>query len=112
MPTVTEDSFRRALEVVTERQQAYRIAFLGGGVASMVSDLKKFCRADEPCFSDDPRVHALLEGRREVWLRIQQHLNADPAALVEKYSGGAVTVVRVESEDEDELVFGPGPESA
>lgn len=40
----------------------------------VLADLRKFCRADESCFDADPRKHAILEGRREVWLRIQQHL--------------------------------------
>lgn len=37
-------------------------------------DLAKFCRAHETTFHKDERAHAVLEGRREVWLRIQEHL--------------------------------------
>ena len=33
--------------------------------------LMKFCRANETCFHPDPRLHAVAEGRREVWLLIQ-----------------------------------------
>lgn len=38
-------------------------------------DLAKFCRAHQSTFHPDARVHATLEGRREVWLRIQEQLN-------------------------------------
>ena len=44
-------------------------------VQTVLADLAKFCRASSSTFDADPRVHALLEGRKEVWLRIQQHLN-------------------------------------
>ena len=36
------------------------------------NDLRRFCRADQSTFHPDPRVHSVLEGRREVWLRIEQ----------------------------------------
>lgn len=42
---------------------------------AVLKDLAKFCRAHESTFNADPRAHAILEGRREVWLRIQEYLN-------------------------------------
>jgi hypothetical protein len=47
----------------------------------VLGDLRDFCRARESTFEEDPRLHALLEGRREVWLRIAGHLHIDEAAL-------------------------------
>jgi hypothetical protein len=44
-------------------------------VQTVLADLARFCRANEPAFHEDPRKHALLEGRREVFLRISKHLN-------------------------------------
>lgn len=41
----------------------------------VMEDLLKFCRWHETAFHPDPRVHAMLEGRREVMRRILQHLN-------------------------------------
>lgn len=41
----------------------------------VLKDLAKFCRAHESTFNADPRLHAMLEGRREVWLKIQEMLN-------------------------------------
>ena len=40
----------------------------------VLKDLAKFCRAHESTFLPDQRAHAVLEGRREVWLKIQEHL--------------------------------------
>ncbi|MFZ4687856.1 MAG: hypothetical protein ACOYLS_01330 [Polymorphobacter sp.] len=47
----------------------------------VLADLRDFCRARETTFDEDPRTHALLEGRREVWLRIAGHLHIDEATL-------------------------------
>jgi hypothetical protein len=47
----------------------------------VLGDLRDFCRARETTFDEDPRTHALLEGRREVWLRIAGNLHLDEAAL-------------------------------
>lgn len=41
---------------------------------TVLKDLAKFCRAHEPTFHPDPRVHAFQEGRRDVWLRIMENL--------------------------------------
>lgn len=43
-------------------------------VEMVLADLKRFCRASESCFHPDPRIHAMLEGRREVWLHIERFL--------------------------------------
>ena len=40
----------------------------------MLTDLATFCRAHDTTFHVDERTHAMLEGRREVFLRIQRHL--------------------------------------
>lgn len=69
------------------RKQAYQRRLGGVDVDTRIvmQDLAKFCRAHEPTFHPDPRVHALLEGRREVWLRIQQHLELDEQTLWDIY---------------------------
>lgn len=41
---------------------------------AVLQDLARFCRADESTFHPDARVSAQLDGRREVYLRILQHL--------------------------------------
>lgn len=42
---------------------------------TVLKDLAKFCRAHQTTYHLDPRAHAVLEGRREVWLKIQEYLN-------------------------------------
>ena len=49
----------------------------------VLKDLAKFCRASETTFHQDPRIHAVLEGRREVWLKIANALNMTPEELYE-----------------------------
>lgn len=56
------------------RRTAYVKTFDGPVAEEVLADLARFCRAHKPTFHPDPRVAAQLDGRREVWLRIQQHL--------------------------------------
>lgn len=69
------------------RKRAYDRVFDPAGVDQKIvlKDLARFCRADQSTFNPDPRVHALIEGRREVWLRIQTYLNLTPDQLWELY---------------------------
>jgi hypothetical protein len=55
-----------------ELRAAFRVAFGSPAGQAVLADLAPFCKAAEPCFDPDPRIHARFEGRREVWLRIQQ----------------------------------------
>lgn len=53
----------------------------------VLADLAEFCRARETTFHENERAHALLEGRREVWLRINKYLNltdTEIQAIIEK----------------------------
>lgn len=54
-------------------------------VKDVLSDLALFCRAHESAFDPDPRAHALKEGRREVFLKIQQYLNLSSEELWELF---------------------------
>ena len=56
------------------RRESYRRVFDSPDGKAVLADLAKFCRASVTTFHEDPRAHALAEGRREVWLRIQNHL--------------------------------------
>lgn len=51
---------------------AYRKTFTGKYGQIVAEDLARFCRDKESTFHPDARVHALGEGRREVWLRIEK----------------------------------------
>ena len=73
---------------LSKRKFAYQRVFSLDNVYTeqVLKDLAKFCRADKSCFHSDPRLHAVMEGRREVWLRIQQHLKLPDAILWEIYT--------------------------
>jgi hypothetical protein len=85
--------FRKIAELIFRRRNAYRAIFLPGGQVGVaanivLSDLKQFCRADRSTMvvsmvsqRIDPVASAILEGRREVWLRIMNHLHISDADL-------------------------------
>jgi len=76
----------RVKSFLTSRKQAYQFTFEKNiYTKAVLKDLSKFCRADVSTFSEDPRLHALAEGRREVWLRIQNYLNLTPDELWDLY---------------------------
>jgi hypothetical protein len=81
--------FDKTLGLLTLRKQAYQQTFNKESVAvqRVLKDLAKFCRANITTFHPDSRMHAHLEGRREVWLRITQHLQLTPEELL-KILGG------------------------
>ena len=81
---------------LSERQTSYQLTFKTPQGERVLEDLARFCRAVEPTFHEDPRIHALLEGRREVWLRIVNHLNLAPEDLVRRYSPKAQTYQKEE----------------
>ena len=81
---------KKARLLLMGRRSAYVAVFNPDNVYpdDVLKDLAKFCRAHESTFHGDPRVHAVMEGRREVWLRIANHLNLDPDKLWALYGEG------------------------
>lgn len=71
---------------LTERKRNYAGSFKGKDGEMVLADLASFCRADESTFHEDPRVEGILQGRREVWLRISKHLNLTPEQLVRHFN--------------------------
>lgn len=69
------------------RKQAYLNVFNPESEFAKIvlHDLGLFCRAQTTCFHEDPRKHALAEGRREVWLRIMDHMKLTQDEFFEKY---------------------------
>ena len=71
------------------RGRAYRATFNNPQGRKVLADLRRFCRASVPT-ADVNNVHTtyLLEGRREVFLRITAHLQLteeDVFKLIEEY---------------------------
>ncbi len=76
------------------RKNAYKFTFSYNNPAArqVLADLAIFCRANETCVIPGDRDKTLiLEGRREVFLRLQQHLNLSPEQLFELYTGKGLT---------------------
>lgn len=74
------------------KREKFRNVFWRGSraepdVAAILADLRQFCRADTPCvyFDKEGRIDthmtALLEGRREVFLRIVSTLQLSDTEL-------------------------------
>ena len=74
MISATADRLRKYFR---RRHIAYNQVFSHSNQFTRVvlMDLAKFCRAHDSTFHKDERAATLMEGRREVWLRIQEHLN-------------------------------------
>ena len=74
-----------ARQYLAKRRTAYVKTFDSPFGEEVIQDLAKFCRAHESTFHADPRVHAVAEGRREVWLRLQHHLQLTDEQLWKLY---------------------------
>lgn len=75
----------RARNYLARRRTAYVKTFQGPFGEEVLADLAKFCRANQSAFHADPRAHALIEGRREVFYRIAKHLNLSDEQLWKLY---------------------------
>lgn len=77
-------------QILRDRQEAYRRLFSGAGAANdvriVMEDLRAFCRGDQSTYNDNPRTHALLTGRQEVYYRIKDHTTLHFEEMLEKYS--------------------------
>lgn len=98
---ITEKQAEDLLHDTDQLKTAYQVAFSGASGQAVLADLRRFCRADEPCWSEDQRHHARLEGRREVWLRIDNQMKLPVEELMQRRVGDDYIVARIEPEDED-----------
>lgn len=87
---ISRDDVGRAFDFIRGRTRDYKLTFGTSSGQRVLADLASFCRANETCFDPDPRLHAVAEGRREVWLRIQRHLNLSSEELFTLTSGQTI----------------------
>lgn len=90
----------RAFDFLRGRKRNYQLAFGSPAGQAVLRDLAGFCRAAETCFDQDQRIHAVLEGRREVWLRIERHLNLSSEQLFALLDGRQIQLSKVENDDD------------
>lgn len=85
-----ESARRRAINMLRQRSifraRSYRAVFALDGVIDrdreiVLADLRDFGFANSTTFHADPHIAARRQGRREMWLRIVQHLNLDEAQI-------------------------------
>jgi len=79
------EQLKKAYDFLCQRRRAYRLTFNKEDRADqeVLRDLAKFCFSTKTTFNVDERKQTLAEGRREVWLRISQHLNLTEEELWE-----------------------------
>lgn len=85
---MVQQTVDKVLDYFRGRKMAYARVFETKGkyTQEVLIDLAKFCRAHESAFHPDPRMHAVIEGRREVWLRIQNFLGLSEQELMDLHS--------------------------
>lgn len=82
----------RVVRLIQVRKGAYSRVFTAGATASQADidlvlvDLAHFCRGYTSEYKTDSRDHALLSGRREVFLRIMEHKVIGFEDLLIKYT--------------------------
>lgn len=91
------------LQIMTDRKRAYQLVFNSPAGEAVLFDLNPFCRARESCVvpGDRDRTY-VLEGRREVFLRIRDHLDLTAEELVERYTKPAIGA---QGDDEPRSLF-------
>ena len=79
----------KAQRFLAGRKGAYRRTFSKENQDAVVvlRDLAQFCRASESTFNPVAAMSDRLDGRREVWLRIQQHIHLTDEELWALYGG-------------------------
>jgi hypothetical protein len=79
----------KARRFLTNRKAAYCRVFNQeeNDARVVLADLAQFCRAHSSTYHPDVTQAGRLDGRREVWLRIEQHLQLTPDELYALYGG-------------------------
>ncbi len=80
-------NYEEAVRIFTDCKRAYLLAFSPPAGPAVLNDLAPFCRAKETCVVPGDRDRTwVLEGRREVWLRIKDYLEMPVEDLIKKYT--------------------------
>lgn len=69
------------------RQMMYQSTFNSPAGQEVLKDMEGFCRAHQSTFHENIQVSATLDGRREYYLRVRDHLELSSEELCEKYTG-------------------------
>jgi len=80
-----KEAARRLKNFVLRRRGAYQDVFIGPRANVVLQDLASFCRANKTIYTKDDRASYILEGRRQVWLRITDQLRLTQDELWQLY---------------------------
>jgi hypothetical protein len=82
-------AMRDTMNFLRRRRKDYQLTFKQSvNGQNVLIDLAKFCRANETCvIPNDAVLTSILEGRREVWLRIANHINLSDEQLYALLTG-------------------------
>lgn len=86
MPVRDWELYQRTLDFLRLRKRAYQLTFTNVKNNEVLKDLARFCYANRTPKHTDPYLIGVAMGRREVWLRIQDHLNLQPEELFDIYN--------------------------
>ena len=99
MNAITPEYHRDLIGFASSRKADYQLCFKSPAGQRVLGNLAPFCCASDPTLVTAPNhgpvdIHRtmILIGRRDVWLRIQNHLNLTPEQLYALYDGRAVQI--------------------
>lgn len=75
-----------AIDLIRRRKQGYVHTFKVEDrfASAVLADLTAFCRGGQTTFHENQRMNDILQGRREVLLRICDHIGMNERELYEK----------------------------
>lgn len=85
-----EDAYMDVRALAERRMHAYARVFKAGSPTKedrelVMADLLRFTRGESTPWDADPRFHAVLTGRHEVWTRIKDHTKLTLDEFILKY---------------------------
>lgn len=83
------EALAKIKEALFDQARAWRLCLhpsRGVAAQAVMRDLARFCRAHESTAHPDPHVAARLDGRREVFLYVQERLRLDDETLWQLYT--------------------------
>jgi len=101
MMALNVGTFGRLIDYWRRQRNNYLTTFRSIAGQAVLTDLARFCHANKSTFDADPQVAAALDGRREVWLRIQNHLNLTSQELYQLLDGRPVDGLNPSNDPED-----------
>lgn len=76
---------KAAIDIITQRHAAWSRVFAGPDGQVVEKQLAIFCRANVSTFDPDPIRSAYLQGRKDVWILMQNYRHLTPMQLAVIY---------------------------